>query len=120
MQRPLSPHLQVYRPQVTSVMSIMHRAAGVAASIGLVLVSMLFIAAPYGADVWDGVAALVFSTPGKVLLGLVTAAVFYHLCNGIRHLAWDSVRGLEIRAIRTSAAVVLAAAALLTLAAVFF
>ncbi len=119
MQRPLSPHLQVYRPQVTSVMSIMHRAAGVAASAGIVFVSLLFMAAPYGAGTWQAVADLVFSTPGALVLALFAAAVYRHLCNGIRHLVWDSGRGLDIASIRRSAIAVLAVAAVLTLAAVF-
>lgn len=110
MQRPLSPHLQVYKPQVTSVMSILHRFSGVANVAGLVLVSLLFIAAPYGKSRFDAVASMLWSLPGKIVLSLFALSLSYHLCNGIRHLVWDTGRGLGIGTVRRSAWLVLAAA----------
>lgn len=113
MQRPLSPHLRIYRPQVTSVMSILHRLSGVFIVLGLAWVSSVFIAVPYGREAYERWAAVVFSTPGRLLLLMLCAALFYHLCNGVRHLVWDLGRGLEIVSITRSAVAVLAGALLL-------
>ncbi len=119
MQRPLSPHLQVYKPQITSLMSILHRASGVFSAVGLVFISMLFISAPYGAPVFNQMAALVFSVPGKIIMLLFSVGVLYHLCNGIRHLVWDTGRGLTIPVITKSAYVVLVGTVVLILLLVF-
>jgi len=86
--------------------------------VGLLWISLLFIAAPYGEETFNGMSALIFSTPGKLLLAAFGAALFYHLCNGIRHLFWDTGRGLTIPAIRKSAMFVLAGAAVLFLLAI--
>jgi succinate dehydrogenase / fumarate reductase, cytochrome b subunit len=113
VQRPISPHLQIYKPQVTSIMSIMHRASGVAIAVGLLWISLLFIAAPYGAETYAGMSAIIFSTLGKIVLLLFSAGLFFHLCNGIRHLVWDTGRGLTIASIKKSATIVLIAALVL-------
>lgn len=115
MQRPLSPHLQVYKFQITSVMSILHRITGVSNIIGLIFISLLFIAASYGREEFDQVSGVVFSWPGKVVLALFTLSLCYHICNGVRHLVWDTGRGLEMSSVRRSAVVVLIVAALLAL-----
>lgn len=110
MQRPLSPHIQIYKLQVTSVMSILHRVSGVASIAGLILVSLPFIAAPYGQSAFEAMAALLLSWPGRIILSLFLLALCYHLCNGVRHLFWDAGRGLTMESIRRSALVVLVAA----------
>jgi succinate dehydrogenase / fumarate reductase, cytochrome b subunit len=115
VQRPISPHLQVYKPQITSVLSIMHRISGISNIVGLILVSLLFIAAPYGRAEFEMVSGVVFSWPGKVVLGLFTLSLSYHLCNGVRHLVWDTGRGLDMQSVRRSAVVVLVVAAILAL-----
>ena len=115
MQRPISPHLQVYKPQVTSVMSILHRASGVFIAIGLALISLLFIALPYGEAAYSSLASLYASTPVKLLLLLFAMGLFYHLCNGIRHLRWDMVKGLTIQSISSTAWMVWAGVAILTI-----
>lgn len=115
MQRPISPHLQVYKPQITSVLSILHRISGISSIVGLILVSLLFIAAPYGRDEFEWVAGVVFSWPGKVVLVLLTLSLCYHLCNGIRHLVWDTGRGLDMPSVRKGAVAVLVVSALLAL-----
>ncbi|KAA3620356.1 MAG: succinate dehydrogenase, cytochrome b556 subunit [Proteobacteria bacterium] len=115
VQRPISPHLQIYKPQVTSVMSIMHRLSGLANAVGLLLISVLFIAAPYGDSTFEAVAAVLTSWPGLVVLALFVLSVCYHLCNGIRHLTWDTGLGLTMPTLRKSAVVALAAAAVLAL-----
>lgn len=114
MQRPLSPHLQVYKPQVTSVMSILHRASGVFIAIGLAFISLLFIAVPYGEVAYDRIADVMSSMPGLLVLLLFAAGFFYHLCNGLRHLSWDMVRGLNIQSIGKTALMVWVAVIVLT------
>jgi succinate dehydrogenase / fumarate reductase cytochrome b subunit len=103
LQRPLSPHLQVYKPQITSVMSILHRASGIFIAIGLVLIALLLIAVPYGESVYSQVSAFYSATPIRLLLLLFAVAFFYHFCNGLRHLRWDMVKGLNISSINKTA-----------------
>ncbi|MGB3269987.1 MAG: succinate dehydrogenase, cytochrome b556 subunit [Rhodanobacter sp.] len=95
-QRPLSPHLQVYRWQVQMVTSILHRATGIALAVGglLVVCGLLQLAA--GEDSFDRFRAIVGSPVGMVLLFGWSWALFYHLCNGIRHLIQDAGLGYEI------------------------
>ncbi len=93
--RPLSPHLSVYRWPVTMVTSILHRATGIAMAAGfIVLVAWLFDAAS-GPEVYAVFLGAASSTLGKLFLIGWSWAFFYHLCNGIRHLVWDSGRGFE-------------------------
>ena len=95
-ERPLSPHLQVYRWQITMALSILHRATGVALAVGTLLLLWWLIAAAVSPDAYAGVQAFVHSWFGRLLLLGWTAALFYHLCNGIRHLLWDAGWGFEI------------------------
>ena len=85
-ERLLSPHLQIYRWQLTSVMSILHRATGLALSAGGVLLVWWLVAAAGGPEAYEGVRDFLGSWLGIVLLLGWSAALFYHLCNGIRHL----------------------------------
>lgn len=89
VERPLSPHLQVYRPQMTTILSITHRAAGVALTYGLFLVVWMLVAAASGAEAYGVYHDFVTSPLGKFLLIGWSVAFFYHLCNGIRHMFWD-------------------------------
>ena len=115
--RPMSPHLQVYRPQITSVLSITHRACGVALAVGTLLLAWYLLAAASGPESFAVAHGFITSIIGRVLLFGWSFALFYHLSNGIRHLAWDLGYGLEIETLtRTGFAVVLSAS-LLTLAA---
>ena len=112
--RPLSPHLSVYRWPVTMVTSILHRATGVAMAVGfLVLVGWLFDAAS-GPEVYGGFLGVMNTTIGWVLLVGWSFAFFYHLANGIRHLVWDTGRGLEKEQATASAWFVIAASIVLT------
>src|SRR6516165_8818565 len=94
---PLSPHLQIYRWQLTSVLSILHRAAGVALSAGAILLVWWLVAAASGPDAYQSVADFLASWLGLLLLFGWTLSLFYHLCNGIRHLVWDAGHGLDRR-----------------------
>ena len=113
--RPLSPHLQVYRPQLTSVLSFMHRFTGAALAIGTLLLVWWLAAAAAGPEAFAVVQAFIGSFIGRLLLFGWTVALFYHICNGIRHLAWDAGLGYEIEATYRSGWAVLAVTAALTL-----
>ena len=86
--RPLSPHLQVYKPQWTSVLSILHRITGVALAAGTLLLVWWLAAAASSADYFAWVQGFMASWAGIVLLMGWAFALYYHLCNGIRHLFW--------------------------------
>lgn len=94
--RPLSPHLQIYKPYITMVMSIVHRITGSALFFGTLLVVWWLIAAAAGPDYFDFVQEIYGSTLGRLVLFGYTWALFHHMLGGIRHLIWDTGRGLEI------------------------
>ena len=100
--RPLSPHLQIYKPQLTSVLSILHRATGVFLTIGTVLLSYWLVAAASGLEAYEHAQSVIGSMLGQLLLFLWTLALFYHFCNGIRHLFWDAGYGLDIESVYRS------------------
>ena len=112
--RPISPHLQVYRWQLTSVLSILHRATGVALSVGTILLVWWLVAAAEGPEAYAKVQGFLGSWPGLVVLFGWSVALFYHLCNGLRHLWWDTGHGLELRSVYAGGWAVLAATAGLT------
>jgi succinate dehydrogenase cytochrome b subunit len=112
LDRPLSPHLQVYRWQVTNLLSIMHRMTGVALSLGAVVLVGWLVALASGPAAYDSAHALLAAAWFKLpLIGWIFC-FFFHLANGIRHLFWDAGSGFEIAQIRASGwAVVLVAGA---------
>ena len=112
--RPLSPHLQIYRWQLTSVLSILHRATGVALSAGTILLVWWLIAAASGPEAYEGVQDFLGSWIGLLLLFGWTLSLFYHLCNGIRHLFWDIGKGFELPAAYRSGYIVIIATIILT------
>lgn len=111
--RPLSPHLQVYRPQLTSVLSISHRATGVLNFLGLGALVYWLASAAAGAEAYAAAVATLTSPLGMLLLIAVTYAFCYHLCNGIRHLLWDTGRNFEIAQIYRSGWIVVGASLVL-------
>ncbi len=115
-QRPLSPHLQVYRWQLTAVLSILHRLTGVALAAGTFYLAWWLIAAAAGPVAFAGVQGFVFSILGRLMFFGWSFALFYHLCNGIRHLAWDVGWGYELPTVYRSGWVVVVAAIALTIA----
>jgi len=106
-QRPLSPHLQVYRPQITSVMSILHRITGVVLSVGALLFVWWLWAAAYSPECFKFVQGFFAGWAGKILLFGWSAAFYYHLGNGIRHLFWDMGKGFELSSVNRSGLMVL-------------
>jgi succinate dehydrogenase / fumarate reductase cytochrome b subunit len=113
--RPISPHLQVYKPQLTSVLSILHRITGVALAVGTILLVYWLIAAAAGPEAYATAQALIGSWLGRILLFGWTFALFFHLTNGIRHLFWDAGFGFELKTVYASGWTVVALAAVLTL-----
>jgi succinate dehydrogenase / fumarate reductase cytochrome b subunit len=117
--RPLSPHLQIYRWQLTSVLSILHRATGIALSVGTLLLVWWLIAAASGQEAYDGAQSFIGSPIGLLLLLGWSFALFYHLCNGIRHLFWDSGYGFDLRTTYQTGWAVVVTSAGLTIVAWF-
>jgi len=115
-ERPLSPHLQIYRPQITSVLSILHRLTGVALAFGALVLVYWLAAAASGPAAFESAQWLIGSFIGRLFLFGWTFALFYHFCNGIRHLAWDAGWGFELEQARRTGLLVVAASAVLTLA----
>lgn len=114
--RPLSPHLQVYKPQITSVLSITHRITGVILCAGAFLLAFLLMSATYGLEMYATAQGLLGSFIGRAILFGVVFSLWFHLANGIRHLAWDAGWGFELEQVRTSGIIVVVAAAILTVA----
>ena len=112
--RPLSPNIQIYRPQLTSVLSIANRITGVFLSACAVILVIWLIAAASGPDAYLRLHDIIASWPGQILLLAATFAFFLHLCGGIRHLVWDTVRGFELRQIYVSGWIVVVASVVLT------
>ena len=114
--RPKSPNLQIYRPQLTSVLSFVHRLSGAALSVAAFGLVAWLVAGAVGSDAFSRAQAIVQSVPGYIVLFLLTWVLFYHLCNGIRHLVWDSVHAFELRSIYAGGWIVVIASLVLTLA----
>ncbi|MGH1377446.1 MAG: succinate dehydrogenase, cytochrome b556 subunit [Alphaproteobacteria bacterium] len=89
IQRPLSPHLQVYKLPLTALMSISHRITGVGLVFGTLLVTAFLISAASGEEQYNFVMGLATSLPGKIVLFLWSVGLYFHMCNGIRHMFWD-------------------------------
>ena len=114
--RPLSPHLQIYRLPLPALLSITHRMTGVVLSTGTVLLALWLIALAQGPETF-AIAMTIISHPlGQIVLFGYSVALFYHMCNGIRHLNWDRGSGLEIEAVYRSGKITIAAAVCLTAA----
>lgn len=115
--RPVSPNIQIYRPQLTSVLSIVNRVAGVILCVGAVVLVVWLVAAASGPQAYLVVHGAVATGFGQAMLLACTFAFFLHLCGGIRHLVWDTVRGFELRTIYASGWWVVGASTVLTVAA---
>jgi succinate dehydrogenase / fumarate reductase cytochrome b subunit len=96
VSRPLSPHLQIYRLPLAAWLSITHRITGVGLTIGTLLLTYWIVAAAYGPEAYGAFAGFIGSPIGYLILFGFSVALFYHLCNGIRHLFWDIGLNYEI------------------------
>ena len=115
--RPLSPHIDIYRLPLLAIMSISHRITGVGLVIGLFALAWWLCAAAAGPDYFALVQAMFGSLLGRLFLFGWSVALFYHLCHGIRHLLWDAGWGFELPQAYLSAKVALAATVVLTVVA---
>ena len=113
-ERPLSPHLQIYRWYFTMALSIAHRITGVGLALGLVLFTWWLLALASGPEAFATVHGVMVSWFGRLILFLYTLTLFYHMANGIRHLAWDFGYGFDPGVARATGAAVLAIAGGLT------
>ncbi len=114
IRRPLSPHLQVYRPQLSSATSIFHRITGVALGAGTLLLTLWLVCAATSDGAFSIIQAFLASWIGLLILIGFTAAMFYHFCNGLRHLAWDSGRGFDLPTMHRTGWIVIGATVILT------
>jgi len=112
--RPLSPHLSIYRWPITMTMSILHRATGVAMSVGFIVLAGWLFDAAMGAETYAAMLSYLDTMVGKLLLMGWSFAFFFHLSNGVRHLVWDTGRGFEKTTANASAWFVLLLAIVLT------
>ena len=115
--RPLSPHLQVYRLPFTALTSISHRISGVLLSGGSLVLVYWVLAVAGGPESYRTASAILGSLPVQVLMFIWTLVLFYHLCNGIRHLVWDAGHGFELEQAERSGQIAIGAAVALTLLA---
>jgi succinate dehydrogenase / fumarate reductase cytochrome b subunit len=115
-ERPLSPHLQIYRWPVTMATSITHRATGMALAAGTLLVAWWLIATATGDDAYDTFSMVARSPLGLLILFGFVWSLAFHLLNGIRHLIWDSGYGFEVKTAERSGILVYALSLVLALA----
>jgi succinate dehydrogenase cytochrome b subunit len=100
--RPQSPNIQIYRPQLTSVLSIANRISGAILSLAAVGLVVWLIAAAMGQQAYATMQGVLTSALGQIVLFGITFAFFLHFCSGIRHLAWDAGYGFELKDIYAS------------------
>ena len=115
--RPLSPHLQVYKWLWTMMFSIIHRATGVALAVGTVALVWWLLALASGPEYFDFVQTAFGSILGRLALLGWTWSLFYHLSNGVRHLVWDAGWGFELGVAQASGWIVMLSSVVLTLIA---
>ena len=113
-ESPLSPHLQIYKWQITMALSILHRATGVFLSLGALGLAYWLLCIASGPEIYDGLSDHLSAWYGQVLIGASVFSLYFHLCNGIRHLFWDVGMGFEIKTAELSAWLVIVVAVLLT------
>ncbi len=112
--RPMSPHLQIYKMPITAVLSVLHRGTGAVLFLGLLLMIAVLVSIANGAESWQIMQEFLSNWFGKLILLGFTFSLYYHLCNGIRHLLWDIGKGLSLAEVHKSAWVVLIASVILT------
>jgi succinate dehydrogenase / fumarate reductase, cytochrome b subunit len=122
-KRPLSPHIQIYKPQLTSVTSIFHRITGFALYVGVVLLCVLISLYVYQTDIMDSSYKCECAIMNSIIYIVSFAfafALYYHLCNGIRHLFWDIGKGFDINFAKKMAIIVISSAFILTILSFVF
>ncbi len=115
-QRPLSPHLQIYKPQISSLLSILHRLTGLYLSLGSYVLVLWLLFLAFYPQAFLGMYNFFGSFFGKICLISWTLTFFYHLFNGVRHLFWDAGKGYDLKTMECSGWAVLGASGALTVA----
>ena len=118
-ERPLSPHLQVYRLPWTALLSITHRITGVFLSLGMIILVVILMAVAQGTEQFDLTHGFLQSVLGRLFLWGWIFSLLFHLCHGFRHLIWDTGHGFDRDSLNRFALIEMAAVLLLT-ATVFF
>ena len=118
-ERPLSPHVTVYKWAYTMTLSILHRLSGIALFVALIGAVYWLVAAAGGAAAYGSAMELLASLPFKFLVAIALLALCYHFCNGLRHLAWDAGWGFERVQARRSAVVVVVVTLLAAVALIY-
>jgi len=114
-KRPLSPHLTIYRPQMTSITSIFVRITGNAMLVAGLMIVWWFVAAATGADAFARANGVITSWFGDLVMLLSTWALWYHLFGGLRHLVWDAGYGLEVEEAETMGMIMIIASFAMTI-----
>jgi len=112
--RPLSPHLSIYRPLWTMILSITHRITGVGLAVSITMITWWFLALAISEEYFEVANAVMTSVVGGFILIVSLWALSFHLCNGIRHLFWDAGKGLELETAYRSGLAVMAGSVVLT------
>lgn len=115
-ERPLSPHLTIYRWPVTMMTSITHRATGMALSVGAVILAWWLVSISNGPEGWQSFHAVMDTIPGLVVLFGITWSLCYHFLSGLRHLAWDLGYGFNKKIAERNSVIVFALSVLAALA----
>lgn len=113
--RPVSPHLQIYKPQLTSVLSILHRITGVFTFSGAILILAWLVSLAWDAPMYHFLQDIAASIPVQIFLFFWSWALVYHLLNGLRHLVWDSGKGYELPQIYKSGKLVVSLSVFITI-----
>ena len=106
--RPLSPHLTIYRPQLNSVLSILHRITGIALSLTLLILIGFFISLIFGEEIFTVFSTYFNSIVGKLIMFFSLCGIWYHFFAGIRHLFWDMGYGFNLKWVELSSYSILA------------
>ena len=118
--RPLSPHLQIYKPQITSVLSIFHRLTGISLSIGSFIIVAWIVSLSMGVESYSYFMSIVDNWFIQTIIFGFAFALFYHFSNGIRHLFWDAGLGFELKSVYISGSIVVLNAIILTTLTLYF
>jgi succinate dehydrogenase / fumarate reductase cytochrome b subunit len=118
--RPLSPHLQIYKPQITSILSIFHRLTGISLSIGSFIIVAWIVSLSMGVESYSYFMSIVDNWFIQTIIFGFAFALFYHFSNGIRHLFWDAGLGFELKSVYISGSIVVLNAIILTSLTLYF
>ena len=118
--RPLSPHLQIYKPQITSILSIFHRLTGISLSIGSFIIVAWIVSLSMGVESYSYFMSIVDNWFIQTIIFGFAFALFYHFSNGIRHLFWDAGLGFELKSVYVSGSMVVLNAIILTSLTLYF